>query len=312
MRKNLTKLVGAVLCISMVIVLPFAVIGAGAEEVPFKAIVFDSWLSFDIWGGSGDSSVSIGDDYFDNKLKDAIVIDKFEVLKNKLNNTIFDPSNYTVTEKDGKVVITLKEDYLKTLADGTYYFEAEFERARISLNLYIIREKITVEDVCYDFRINSAFGSASLHFSSHDFPFAFDGVLFEKLLYNGKEVDRANYSQSGFLNSITIGLSDEYLKTFPQGDHYFAVELLNATGIKLRLRIDVPYMRGDVSGDGKILADDARLALRASANLISVTDEQKTAADIDGDGIITSSDARSILRYSARLDETLGKYQSTR
>lgn len=63
-----------------------------------------------------------------------------------------------------------------------------------------------------------------------------------------------------------------------------------------------PVIKGDVNGDGKITAADARQALRASARLENLNDKQTAAADINGDGKVTASDARSILRKSARLE----------
>lgn len=59
---------------------------------------------------------------------------------------------------------------------------------------------------------------------------------------------------------------------------------------------------GDVNGDGKITASDARIALRVSAGLHTPTDEQRMAADVNGDGKITASDARKILRAAAGLE----------
>ena len=58
---------------------------------------------------------------------------------------------------------------------------------------------------------------------------------------------------------------------------------------------------GDVNGDGNVLADDARLALRASAQLQRLNAEAKACADVDGDGTVRADDARQILRYSAGL-----------
>ena len=58
---------------------------------------------------------------------------------------------------------------------------------------------------------------------------------------------------------------------------------------------------GDVNGDGAITANDAREALRASAQLSVLSDLQKRAADLDANGL-TSADARKILRVSAGLD----------
>ena len=58
---------------------------------------------------------------------------------------------------------------------------------------------------------------------------------------------------------------------------------------------------GDVNGDGKLTASDARAALRMSAKLETYTPEQFAAADVNKDGKLTASDARIILRVSAKL-----------
>lgn len=59
---------------------------------------------------------------------------------------------------------------------------------------------------------------------------------------------------------------------------------------------------GDIDGDGKVTSADARLAMRASVNLETLTDEQKKNADVDGDGKVTSADARTIMRKSVGLE----------
>ena len=61
------------------------------------------------------------------------------------------------------------------------------------------------------------------------------------------------------------------------------------------------YAPGDVNNDGDVLANDARLALRASARLEVLDPEAAEAADVNRDGNILADDARQILRYSARL-----------
>lgn len=63
-----------------------------------------------------------------------------------------------------------------------------------------------------------------------------------------------------------------------------------------------PIKKGDVNGDGKVTADDARKALRASARLENLNEKEKSAADINGDGRVTADDARAILRKSAKLE----------
>ena len=65
---------------------------------------------------------------------------------------------------------------------------------------------------------------------------------------------------------------------------------------------DKPIKRGDLNGDTKINASDARLALRISAQLVIGTNEQLIAADVNFDGKVNAIDARKILRISAQLE----------
>ena len=60
---------------------------------------------------------------------------------------------------------------------------------------------------------------------------------------------------------------------------------------------------GDVDLDGKLTPEDARLALRASVKLITLTGKAFEHADADKDGVITPEDARRILRASVHLEE---------
>ncbi len=59
---------------------------------------------------------------------------------------------------------------------------------------------------------------------------------------------------------------------------------------------------GDISMDGEIGPDDARLALRMSIYLENYTIAHRTLADMDKDGDVTPADARLILRASVGLD----------
>ncbi len=61
-------------------------------------------------------------------------------------------------------------------------------------------------------------------------------------------------------------------------------------------------MIGDVNGDGKITAADARLTLRASVKLETLDENQTKAADVDGKTGLTAADARLILRASVGLE----------
>lgn len=59
---------------------------------------------------------------------------------------------------------------------------------------------------------------------------------------------------------------------------------------------------GDLDGDGQKTVADARLCLRASANLETLSEVQKNAADVFGTGSITSAAARKILRIAVGLE----------
>lgn len=59
---------------------------------------------------------------------------------------------------------------------------------------------------------------------------------------------------------------------------------------------------GDVNGDNKVNASDARITLRAAAKIEILTAEQLIAADVNFDGSVKANDARIILRVAARLE----------
>ncbi len=61
-------------------------------------------------------------------------------------------------------------------------------------------------------------------------------------------------------------------------------------------------MLGDVDGNGKLTAMDARMTLRAAARIDTLTEEQFIAADVTFDGKVTAMDARTILRAAARIE----------
>lgn len=66
---------------------------------------------------------------------------------------------------------------------------------------------------------------------------------------------------------------------------------------------DKAYCPGDLSGNGKVQANDARLALRFSAKIDTPTLQQCISGDINKSGFIEAADARLILRASASLEK---------
>ncbi len=69
-----------------------------------------------------------------------------------------------------------------------------------------------------------------------------------------------------------------------------------------RIMAELRIMLGDVDGDGKVTAADARLVLRAAVGLEILTDDALKAADINKDGKITAADARMVLRKAVGLE----------
>lgn len=62
---------------------------------------------------------------------------------------------------------------------------------------------------------------------------------------------------------------------------------------------------GDVNGDGKVTAADARWALRAAVELEILTKAQAFRADADFDGEVTPADSRLILRSTVGLQNLI-------
>lgn len=81
------------------------------------------------------------------------------------------------------------------------------------------------------------------------------------------------------------------------GYDYTAVQ-----AIVSRIMAELRIMLGDVDGDGKVTASDARLVLRAAVGLEILTGDALKAADINKDGKITAADARLILRKAVGLE----------
>ncbi len=91
--------------------------------------------------------------------------------------------------------------------------------------------------------------------------------------------------------TVIYGYHDSTAETYADENGYRFVRLYSS-------------LKGDIDGNGKLSAADARLALRASVGLEKYTVGSRTftAADADGDGRLTAADARLILRAAVKLE----------
>lgn len=135
------------------------------------------------------------------------------------------------------------------------------------------------------------------------------GIMYSSLASSGSfsserhETNDVNFPESGFNSN-------------PKQPMFSAIEIYGDTlyltsytvsGNRAK-KIDSVSIRkgnaatGDVNYDGKLTAADARLILRASAQLEPFTADQLKLADMTSDGKVTAADARAALRKSAHLD----------
>lgn len=298
MKKNLKLFIYIVLMFVL-----FTTMIAASAATEQKVTVNDNWLSFDVWIGSGDVSVLIPNDWIKAYTGENLInFSDFESLNNR-DGKIIENSFFYVTDSDGATLITLKEDYLKTLSDGCYHFNADFKYANVPLNLYIVTTYIEVSDMCFSFDPWNGVGRPIVALPTSEYGITFWSDLFESLSYNGKEIESKNYSISSLTNTPIIMLNEEYVRNLAPGDYYFIANFVNIKGVMLKLTIPGSYTIGDIDNDGKVTSKDARLALRASAKLENLSQTQILAADINHDGQLHADDARILLRIAAQIED---------
>lgn len=208
MKKKIKKTIIIFLALCASVMVSFNIYGDVA-----KMTFADSYLLFTTWQGSGASSVSIGDDFL-TQGSGVAKYNEFEYLqfeKNKISN-----DNYSILEKDGNTIITLGENYLKTLKDGTYLFEAVFARAIIPIKLHVVTQKIDMTDAYFSFATWTGKGNAEVLLDSQTFSYTFYSELFNQLEYKGKKVEESDYTISNMMNTTKITIKEQYLKTLPE------------------------------------------------------------------------------------------------
>lgn len=104
------------------------------------------------------------------------------------------------------------------------------------------------------------------------------------------------FSERYHVENITYQLNDEGL--------YRAVFVCRVGVDKIKLKAEAEYksgyLIGDVNGDSRINAIDARLVLRYSAQL-EKSEMIKNRGDVNSDGKVNAIDARMLLKISATL-----------
>ncbi len=132
-----------------------------------------------------------------------------------------------------------------------------------------------------------------------------------KLKYTGCYVECA-VDRRGNIQSFTTHMGITFLFQQEDGTYstvmpYFDVDfekegiIYTVTTEYSDFEYDLRYV-GDANGDGDVNSSDARLILRASSQLETLSEITEAYCDVDGNGIIAAADARVVLRASAMLD----------
>ena len=124
-----------------------------------------------------------------------------------------------------------------------------------------------------------------------------------------------NENVSGFPMNTPMRISpgpDLYLSPWNAGDWTVFVRAETDVGSVVVRELHYRWLNaeeltvipGDVDTDGKVTSADARLSLRASVGLVTVSESSLRAIimDVDADGKFTAADARLILRASVGLE----------
>ncbi len=108
-------------------------------------------------------------------------------------------------------------------------------------------------------------------------------------LYNDETVDHAFVAAPGMY--ITLSDSEKELWIVKNGDIVDSYTIVRpAAGAA---------GSGDVNGDGRVNATDARWVLQVSSGMRTLTAEQRVCADVNGDGRVNATDARWILQVAS-------------
>ncbi|MCR5782860.1 MAG: dockerin type I repeat-containing protein [Clostridia bacterium] len=132
-----------------------------------------------------------------------------------------------------------------------------------------------------------------------------DIVLYDGYVFNDC-LDYINFTYLGVRPALKVNLQSAISQSLIKITDSNNLVINGPSGTEIP-EIGKTYAPGDVDSNGQILADDARLALRFSAKLEDLDENQQKAADVDGNNQVLADDARQILRFSAKLQQQFDK-----
>lgn len=254
------KLIGKIIAATVGAILIFSITDGAMIKASTPALYM-----FEPWAGSGTTSVHVNID----SARFIKIVDHEEVNKEA----------YSITGTDGNTIITLNEEYLKTLNTEEYqdflaYFSGEgIVTNRCGIVLEKTQPEITIS------KLND------------------EKVL--RVMYGNEEVDPSHYTIIDNGNKMTISFKEEYAKTVPEDANIFYIELSGNMIVFLGLNFG---MKGDADGDSAITVNDAKIALKAALNLVELSRKQFDLLNLDKDSRVTLKDARKILRVALNIE----------
>ena len=296
---KMKKAFSLILCAALLFAVSLSAVIAVRAEDEGKICFFDFYVYFSPWQGEGDAEAIIthyDENDFDRYLKPK----DFLSLKSKSGDEI-DPAYYTIEQRDGKTVLRLKEEYLRTLDDGFYWYTADFRHIMIDAKLAIAKEQKDGGHIVIPFPAYSGGSGATVYLYSEDGT-RFSWNMLQSLRLGDRELTRDEFFIGEWAGTVRITLYQELLDTLPFGEYRLTADFMNVKNVTLLLTIENPRRIGDADGNGRITASDARLALQMAARIETQTGMDAVAADIDRTGAVETADARQILRVAARLD----------
>ena len=119
----------------------------------------------------------------------------------------------------------------------------------------------------------------------------------------GKE---KSLTKTAFLNNLNMFNNNYNILDSTGGD---ITSTTNVVGTNMKISIGgkefIVVLKGDVSGDGEILSNDALLISRHLTYIRRLDETQQRAADVSGDGDVLSNDALLISRFLVNLRDSL-------